>query len=179
MADIVRNWRVQLMEAHPNLFPRQTSHPGSAFGYPSCEDGWHDLLERLCARLEAALRDDETIQNIQIKEKFATLRVYWRGDISPATAARLYEAIALAEARSACTCELCGAEGRLYREGSLYITRCADHAQGAPVATEPGQENIRLIRLPTDGHRNAARRYDSETDRFIDIPLGDAGGEEA
>ncbi|WP_074118766.1 hypothetical protein [Bradyrhizobium sp. AS23.2] len=179
MTDIVRNWRVELIRAYPNLFHPPAGHPESARGYPWCEEGWHDLLQRLCVRLEAALREGETIQILQIKEKFALLRVYWSGDVSPETAARLREAIALAEARSACTCERCGAEGRLYRDGGVYMTRCAEHAQGAPVPGEPGQENIPLIRLPaSNGYRIGARRYDREADSFIDTPSSDAGSEE-
>jgi hypothetical protein len=180
MTDVVRNWRVELMEAHPNLFPPQTSHSGSACGYPSCGDGWRDLLERLCARLEAALRDDETIQILHIKEEDATLSVHWRGDVSPETRAGLHEAVALAEARSACTCEWCGAEGRLYSNDGVYMTRCAAHAQGAPVPNLSGQENILFVRLSTsDDFRIAARRYDREADRFIDTPSRDTGSKEA
>jgi hypothetical protein len=50
---------------------------------------------------------------LQIKENFGTLRFYWSGDISNAARAKVEEALALAVARSACTCEICGAEGRL------------------------------------------------------------------
>jgi hypothetical protein len=50
---------------------------------------------------------------LQIKEKFGTLRFYWDGTLSSEATAQVEEAIALAEARSACTCELCDAEGQL------------------------------------------------------------------
>ncbi len=172
MADIVRNWRVELMEAHPNVLLRQTSHPESALGYPSGEDGWRDLLERLCARLEAALRDDETIQILQIKEKFATLRVYWRSDVAPETAARLHGAIALGAARSACTCEKCGEAGRLYRHDGVWMTRCPADAKGAPVRIEAGLESFHVIRVTElrDMRVFFCRRYDRAADAFVDIP---------
>jgi hypothetical protein len=51
--------------------------------------GWRDLLERLCGRIEAALRAGETIQILQIKEKFAGLRCYWRGTFRPRPRRRL------------------------------------------------------------------------------------------
>jgi hypothetical protein len=166
----VRDWRIELIEAHPRLF-RAPKGPERPDGYAWCEAGWRDLLERMCARIESALRNGDTIGISQVKEKFATLRVYWRGDVSPETAARIHEAIALAQARSGCTCEQCGAEGRLYSNAGVYMTRCTAHAKGAPVPVEPGQENVHLVRIPTaGGYRTAPRRYDREGDRFVDVP---------
>jgi hypothetical protein len=176
----VRSWRTELIEAHRDLFHPPQGHPESAAGYPWCDEGWSDLLARLCVRLRAALREGETIRIIQVKEKFATLRVYWRGDVTPETAARLHEAIALAEARSACTCERCGAVGRLYSDGGVYMTRCAIHAKGELIPAQLSAENIHLVRVPTsDGYRIAARRYDREADRFVDDDSHDPGIEEA
>jgi hypothetical protein len=110
------------------------------------------------------------MRNSQIKEKFASLRFYWHGDVSSETAAKIHEAIALAEARSACTCEECGEEGQLYRHGGIYMTRCAAHAKGQPVAAEPGRENVHIVRAATpDGFRIAPRRYDRATDTFVDV----------
>ncbi|OKO91721.1 hypothetical protein AC629_01860 [Bradyrhizobium sp. NAS80.1] len=180
MADIVRSWRVDFMRAHPRLFDVTCDEPERSPGHLICEVGWRDILERLCARIEHALREDETIQILQIGKKFAQIRVQWRGDVSPETAARLHEAFALAEARSAYTCERCGAAGRLYSNDGIYMTRCATHAQGAPVPSKPGQENVRQIYLPnSDGALIVARRYDRETDRFIDDSSDDAGIVEA
>jgi hypothetical protein len=175
----LRDWRIELIEAHRGLFHPPAGAPGSAVGYPWCEEGWHDLLQRLCVRLKAALGDDERIQIVQIKEKFGTLRVYWRGEVMPATAAKLHEAIALAEARSACTCEQCGADGRLYNNAGVYMTRCAAHAKGAPVPTELGQENVHLVRIPTpDGYRIVPRRYDRDTDTLAEVPRPTKSSEE-
>jgi hypothetical protein len=169
-----RDWRIDLIEAHPDLFHPPAGHPEQAPGYPWCEEGWRDLLECLCVRIEAALREGETVRIQQIKEKFAGLRCYRRGDVSPDTTAMINEAIALAEARSACTCEQCGEEGRLHNDAGFYMTRCAAHAKGAPVPARPGQENVHLVRLPTSGgFRIAARRYDRETDSFVDVMPGE------
>ena len=114
MSGVVRNWRVELIEAYPDLFQPPADFPGAAAGSPECDAGWHDLLDRLCVRIRAALlADGGPFKFSQIKEKYGTLRVYWDGKIAPATDAQIEEAIALAEARSAVTCEVCAEEGRL------------------------------------------------------------------
>ena len=172
------DWRIALIEAHPNLFHPPAGRPEAARGYPSCEDGWRDLLERACDRIEAALAGG-TFRALQIKEKFATLRFYWEGKVSAEAKARITEAIELAEARSACTCEECGEEGGLHLDGGLYLTRCAAHAKGRPVPSEPGRENVHLVRIATpDGFRSVRRRYDRLTDSFVDVERGSPGTEE-
>jgi hypothetical protein len=172
MAGTVRDWRIAMLEAHPNLFHPPEAHPETADGYPSCGEGWRDLLERACVRIEAALADGGgTFRASQIKEKFGGLRFYWWGQVSPETAARISDALALAEARSFCSCETCGAEGQLYRHGGISMTRCAAHAKGQPVPAKPGRENVHMVRVAApQGFRVAPRRYDRATDSFIDVP---------
>lgn len=166
-----RDWRIDLIQSHPALFGPAQGFPPRPSGYPWCDGGWLDLLERLCTRIEAALGAGERVRIQQLKEKFASLRCYWSGEVSPATAARIREAVALAEARSACTCEECGDVGRLYRADGVYMTRCAVHAKGAPVPGDDGQATVHAVRLGTaHGIRRAARRYDRETDTFIELP---------
>jgi hypothetical protein len=88
--------------------------PGAAQATPECGEGWRDLLERGCARIRAAVQaDGGSLKATQIKEKYATLRFYWEGALSPEADARVDEIVDLAKARSACTCEVCGEEGRL------------------------------------------------------------------
>lgn len=167
------------MQAHARLFDLIPDAPKRTRGYPTCDEGWRDLLERLCARIEAALAEGETFRVLQIKEKFAGLRFYWDGKVSAETEAQIHEAIALAEARSECTCETCGEEGRLYRHGGVYMTRCAAHAKGQPVPAESGQENIHIVRRAIPGgFRIAPRRYDRATDSFVDVDPGALGIEE-
>jgi hypothetical protein len=167
----IRDWRIALVEAHPRLFDRPAGNLDRATGYPTCEEGWRDLLDRMCDRMERALREGETIRIVQIKEKFATLRCYWRGNVAGSTTAKIMEAIALAEARSACTCEQCGAEGRLYKRGGFYLTRCVAHAEGAEVPSERDGEVVHVVRVATaDGARHVRRRYDRKTDSFAEVP---------
>lgn len=169
-----RDWRIDLIEAHPSLFHPPEGHPEQASGYPWCEAGWRDLLERKCGRIEAALRDRETIRFSQIKKKFAGPRVYWRDDLSPETAAQINETIALAQARAACTCEECGAVGQLYQHAGRYQTLCLPHAKGTLIPAESGREDVQLARVVTArGFGIGPRRYDREADRFIDLPPGE------
>jgi len=84
------------------------------------------------------------------------------------------EAIDLAEAASQCFCELCCAPGRLYRCDSVFLTRCAGHAEGSPVPVRDGFENLHLRQKVVTGRvRVVVRsRYDPERDRFIDLDPG-------
>lgn len=135
MAGNVRDWQTDLVASYPDIF-HPVGDPPACLGWPEVGDGWRDLLERACARIRAAvLASGGTFHATQIKEKYGTLRFYWDGALSPTADAQVEEAIDLAEARSACTCEICGEEGRLHGPGWL-TTRCAAHAEGRrPVET--------------------------------------------
>lgn len=150
------NWRAELVEAYPDIFHPVGVPPG-AQGWPDVGDGWRELLERACARIRAAVQaDGETFRATQIKEKYGTLTFYWHGALSPDADAKVEEAIDLAEARSACTCEVCGGPGRLYGPGWLTTRRTA-HAEGRrPKEIRPGFENL-LIEERYVGDRCAVR----------------------
>jgi hypothetical protein len=55
------NWRVDLMRAHDRLFDIMISPRGSR-GYPLCDDGWRDVIERLCGRIESALQENDAFR---------------------------------------------------------------------------------------------------------------------
>jgi hypothetical protein len=176
MTSIVADWRIDLIKAYPNLFHPPGAGPEAARGYPACGDGWRDLLNSACAKVEAAITEGESFNVVHIKKRLGTLRFYWRGTLSTEAEAKIVAAIALAEARSACSCEQCGEEGRLYRAGRVLITRCAVHAKGQPVEFTPGLENAHIVQR-IDGQRRGVTccRYDRATDTFIDL-LPDAPG---
>jgi hypothetical protein len=171
MTAIVTDWRTDLIKAHPNLFHPPAGAPQAASGYPSCGDGWRDLLNSACARIEAAIAEGESFRVLQITERLATLRFFWRGSLSTEAEAKIVDAVALAEARSACTCSQCGEEGRLCRAGGVLTTRCALHAQGQPVELTAGLENVHIVRRIVAGQFRGVTcsRYVRATDTFVDL----------
>jgi hypothetical protein len=182
MTCIARDWRIELIDAYPDLFHPLPNNPGVAEASPECGAGWQDLMERACARIRAAVQaDGGTFKFTQIKEKYATARLYWEGALSPEADARVEEIIDRAEARSACTCEVCGAEGCLHRAGGWLMTRCAAHAQGDPVPEKPGWENVSISHVVARNPKTVIvkrRRYVRETDSFVEIDsliIGEGG----
>jgi hypothetical protein len=170
-----------LVEAYPDLFHPSANNPGVAAASAECGEGWHDLLERACVRIRAAVRaHGGTFKFIQIKEKYGSARLYWSGRLSNAAQAEVEEAIALAEARSECTCETCGAPGRLFDRGGWLATACPEHALGQPVPVTPGCENLRVVRQVVEGVIRIVycRRYDRNADTFVDVDPRSIGIEE-
>jgi hypothetical protein len=166
------DWRTELIKAHSGLFHPRAGAAETARGFPDCGDGWRDLLECACARIESALREDDSFRVVRIKDKYGALHFYWRGNVSPETEANIVHAIALAEARSLCTCGECGEEGRLYCAVGVLLTRCAVHAKGRPVKVTPSRDNIHIVRRVVAGQLSGIcyRRYDRATDTFRHIP---------
>jgi hypothetical protein len=169
-----------LIETYPDLFSPPVGVPEGAKGCPECGGGWWDLLDRACQRIRVALSEGERFHFLQIKEKYGSARIYWTGRLSTEAEARVREAIDLAQARSACCCELCGEEGRLHRVGGVLTTRCVDHAQGRPVEIRPGFDNLLVVQRLVDGRLRtvACRRYERATDSFVDVDPGSLGIQE-
>jgi hypothetical protein len=179
MTATVRGWRIDLIKAYPNLFHPPAGVPQAARGYPECGDGWSDLLNSACAKIAGAIGERDSFTVLQIKERFAVLRVYWQGSVSTEAEAKIVDAVGKAEARAACTCSLCGEEGRLYRADRVLTTRCALHANGQPVEFPTGLENVHIVRRIIAGRCCGITccRYVRAADAFIDL-LPDASGAE-
>jgi hypothetical protein len=180
MARIVRDWRIDLIEAHPDLFHPLPDKPGVAEASPECGAGWQDLLERACARIQAAVQaDGGSFKFTQIKEKYGTARLDWEGALSEEAEAKVDEAIDLAEARSACTCEQCGKAGGLFNRGGWFMTACDEHGEGEPVAERRDFEKVHVVYRIVDGEPvPCGRRYDRSTDSFVYIRPGSLQNEE-
>jgi len=91
-----------------------------------CGDGWFDLIQRLCERLEplvseltATLPFGKHFEVQQVKQKFGGLRFY----VSHRSAAIDAE-IAGASLDSQCTCEDCGHPGTLRKKDGWLVTLC-------------------------------------------------------
>lgn len=110
---------------------------GLPIGYVSCNAGWYDLLHYLCQTIQGHIdsrkrqhewlisRGDKPTNDLvpqvrvqHIKEKFGTLRFYFRGGDD-----YIHGAVQLAEYMSGCLCEDCGAPGSL-RDGGWIRTLC-------------------------------------------------------
>lgn len=170
------DWRTHLMEEYPSLF--SVGPGGARAGYPDVEDGWRDLLERALRRISAAVGGTSgTVRITQIKEKFAGIGIYYDATgLSPETISAIDGAIDLAEARSECTCEVCGEEGTLCDDAGWYTTRCTSHAVGSVRAGDRGRQ-LRTVYSGPKAARQIVRRYDRAGDRFIVISdTGDGEG---
>lgn len=146
-----------------------------------CGPGWRDLLDRMCFRIRTAVQADGGSRRFtQIQEKYATVRADRVGTLSPEPDAPVQYAIDISEARSACSCEECGEEGRLYQSGDWLMTRCAAHAMGVPVETRPGLENMHIVSRFAAGEMQVVtcQRYDRKTDSFVDVDPTSLGIEE-
>ena len=90
----------------------------------ACDDGWFNLIDRLCADLQSEADGGRIPQPVaaQVKQKFGELRFYaWPK--TDATQALLDTA----REKSAVTCEVCGAPGVLRWQNGVK-TVCSAHA---------------------------------------------------
>lgn len=168
-------WQSDLVARHPNLFNIRMDARKITPAYPAVGDGWRELIERAISRIAAAMSGTKTgwVRIVEINSKFGTLRFYWRGaDLCDQIEVAIQDAVAKAEARSGCTCEVCGAPGVLHARGDWLATACPEHARGEPVPVMKGFENLHIVQTYA-GHRPVAscRRYDRQTDWFADVDL--------
>jgi hypothetical protein len=172
------SWQQLLIGSNPHLFIRSFRGLPFAPGYPSCPDGWREIVVTMVERVSFAARG-YPVQFTQISQKFGTLRIYWIAEATlPKPAERaVEESIALAEARSACTCAKCGAAGRLFCAGGLLLPACPAHVRGEPLPARGGLENVYFLReiVGDDISVIACRRYDRARDAFIDLDFSSDG----
>lgn len=109
-----------LRKKYPKIFPPEYK------GGIACRDGWYNIINSTCIYIQ--LHVDETgcpqVEAIQVKEKFGTLRFYYRGGDSA-----IASIIQVMENHSAHTCEECGAPGMLRHDRKWVKTFCDEHAK--------------------------------------------------
>jgi hypothetical protein len=127
----------KLYESAPTLFGTNTFFIVEEIGpgitsyrwFPvQCDDGWFDLLFRLCTKLNDHIKTfPENIRKeiviTQIKEKYGTLRFHL-SHYDPV----VDKIIEDAEIESASICEVCGKAGRLRGKSWVY-TACDAHTK--------------------------------------------------
>ena len=101
-------------------------HTAMARGFEH-DDGWFDILWRLCEDLEPFVAEFEEaggqkFEVLQVKEKFGGLRFY----VNCRKQEAIRQRIGLAAQESFRTCEICGQPGEL-REDSWIKTLCDEH----------------------------------------------------
>ena len=174
-------WQARLIIANPHLFLANLAGREYAPGFPVVGDGWQHIVETAVGRVLTAAQNFP-VRIVQVKSKYGTIRIYWQSSatLPDAVSDCIEEAIALAEARSACTCETCGEEGYLYAANDWLTTACPDHGRGKLVKVKQGWENLHIVRKFSAGSPStiACRRYIRETDTFVDVSPSSLGIEE-
>lgn len=172
-----RNWQQELVELHPEVFLRTYRGVPFAPGHPfACGDGWREVVTRLVERVSTAA-SGYAVLFTEIRESRGRLTIHWRTEVAiPESVERaLEEAIALAQARSACSCIDCGAKASLFSSGGRLYTACPDHAKGVPVSVRTGMEDLHIFRGRDDSHTLACVRYDWDHDQFVEVDPASKG----
>lgn len=90
--------------------------------YFECDDGWFDMLDELCFKVQSYVDDFDNVNQAvaaQVKEKFGGLRFYIDdGDDY------IYNLINEAENKSHVICEACGQPGSIKKLGHWLMCRC-------------------------------------------------------
>lgn len=164
----VHTWQQMIIEEHPRLFIRSFRGLPFSPGYPDCADGWRDVVTRLTTRVSRSA-GGYPVYFTRILAQHGRLNVQWRSDsaVPKQLQLEINEAVALADARSACTCARCGAVGCLYAYGTRLLTVCPTHAHGIPVPTFGGVEDLHVVKVV--GKAIVCRRYDREADAFLEV----------
>lgn len=115
--------REELILKYPELFGEPPFDPQETlmcFGF-ECGDGWLPSIETFLEKVSVIVKEQklEDFRIVQIKEKFGTLRIY----VNEGTP-EIYELIKETENKSGKTCEICGEEASLSREGGWFTTIC-------------------------------------------------------
>ena len=107
----------------------------------SCGDGWFDLIDALCERLQFWTDHNGAPQVVarQVKEKFGEL-CFYASSTSDEQRGMIYMAAAL----SARVCEECGNAGKLMENKRGWVlTRCPAHAPAdARTLVESGRDSL-------------------------------------
>lgn len=86
----------------------------------SCGEGWWNIIEAMCEKLQAAQAD---VQFTQVKNKLGSLCIYYRSTTPDLTV----PLVQYATKKAAATCEHCGAPGSKTASGGWWSVLCPWH----------------------------------------------------
>jgi len=120
---------------YPKIFAERYASPMQTCmnrGF-ECADGWFDLIDMLCERLQFETDHNKAPQvvAVQVKEKFGELRFYTRNANE-----RQRGMIDMAQAFSSRICDQCGNRGKTMVDGWLFMTRCAAHTPESAITAD-------------------------------------------
>jgi hypothetical protein len=120
----------QLCEKYPKIFAdrhKPMTETCMCWGF-ECGDGWYNILDQLCNNIQHYIdwknRKEEVVPQVvaeQVKEKFGTLRFYYRGGDD-----YIEGMVRMADSMSGVLCEECGATGK-QRPSGWIRTLCDEH----------------------------------------------------
>lgn len=134
----------QLCEKYPEIFQdrhKPMNETAMCWGF-DCGEGWYNIIDKMCSNIqnhidwnnsqrEKLLKENphnlkipdgvEQVVAEQVKEKFGTLRFYYRGGNS-----YIRGIVDMAESMSSVTCETCGKPGTRGGKGWIH-TACEEH----------------------------------------------------
>jgi hypothetical protein len=122
-----------LLEKYPKLYAQyywDKKDTCMNWGF-DCGDGWLKLIDGLSRRI-TKLDPEGEIQAVQVKNKFAMLRFYFRAAGENKESLQLKHTavgalVAQAEKKSTHLCEECGKKGKIRDDSGWYITLCEKH----------------------------------------------------
>jgi len=120
----------QLCEKYPKIFANRhkpMTETCMCWGF-ECGDGWYNIIDRLCSLIQSHIdwteKQGHPVSHVvadQVKEKCGSLRFYYSGGDQ-----YISGLVAMAEAMTEVTCEVCGVPG-VSRGGGWIRTLCDEH----------------------------------------------------
>jgi hypothetical protein len=86
--------------------------------YFECEDGWYNIIDKLCDDIKKVISSPKDIYVSQVKQKWGSLRFYCS---VMKEEEKVWDLISAAEEESSKTCEICGGKGESRELAGVWI----------------------------------------------------------
>lgn len=129
-----------LYKRYPSLYQQESKSPAETamcWGF-DCDDGWFSLIDALSKTITEI---DPACQAVQVKEKFASLRFYFRGTLQAVLGAE-----SVASAYSTRVCEVTGLPGDLMLTEQGWYKTLSDVAAAEIKFSRQSLSDYRLVR---------------------------------